>query len=227
METRRQEWNRQQQGLRQALANPEEHAKAMRLFLSQHAQVHSAAVSAADEYSFEDALWDGLPPAAARRIPPDLEHSIAWILWHLTRIEDMTMNQLAAGQEQVFYEDDWQVRLGTRQHCTGNAFSAADMTELNSHIDLNALRAYRADVGRRTRQIAGQFTPADLRQKVQPARLDILAQRGDVSPQAHTILDYWGGLKISGLLMMPPTRHSFVHLNEALRIKRKILRLPK
>jgi hypothetical protein len=36
------------------------------------------------------------------------------------------------------------------------------------------------------------------------------------------VLEYWGGLTYAGLLLMPPTRHNFIHLNEALRVKKKV-----
>jgi hypothetical protein len=36
-----------------------------------------------------------------------------------------------------------------------------------------------------------------------------------------SVLDYWGGFTVAGLLLMPPTRHNFIHLNEILRIRQK------
>jgi hypothetical protein len=35
------------------------------------------------------------------------------------------------------------------------------------------------------------------------------------------VIGYWGGLTGAGLLLMPPTRHNLVHLNEMLKIKAK------
>ena len=48
---------------------------------------------------------------------------------------------------------------------------------------------------------------------------------GAVVEGARGLLDYWGGLTIAGLLLMPPTRHNFVHLNEAWMLKGKALRV--
>jgi hypothetical protein len=36
-------------------------------------------------------------------------------------------------------------------------------------------------------------------------------------------VDYWSRRTVAGLLLMPPTRHCFLHLNEALRIKHALL----
>jgi hypothetical protein len=38
-------------------------------------------------------------------------------------------------------------------------------------------------------------------------------------------LDYWGGHPAANLLLMPATRHSFVHLNEIKRMLPKLKRL--
>ena len=45
--------------------------------------------------------------------------------------------------------------------------------------------------------------------------------RSAVLPTGNAVIDYWSGLTLAGLLLMPPTRHNFIHLNEALRLKQK------
>jgi hypothetical protein len=48
-------------------------------------------------------------------------------------------------------------------------------------------------------------------------------REGAVVEDAKGLIDYWSKRKISGLLLMPPTRHCFIHLNEALKIKKKVV----
>jgi len=38
---------------------------------------------------------------------------------------------------------------------------------------------------------------------------------------ASGIVDYWGGRDVVGLLLMPASRHPIIHLNEALKLKRR------
>jgi hypothetical protein len=222
MDPHRKHWNEQQQSLRQALSRPEEHARAIELFLSQHAMLHAAEVSGAEEYSFDDELWDGLSGSDARRIPHKEEHSIAWCIWHLARIEDVTMNLFLAGSEQLFEQDGWAARLKVDLRDTGNAMTLAEVTALSLAVDVDALRRYRRAVGQRTREVVCQLTPGSLRQKVEPARLQRALDEGAVSYASSGLLEYWGGLTFAGLLLMPPTRHCLVHLNEALRLKQRI-----
>jgi hypothetical protein len=214
-------WNKQQQELRQNLARTDSHQKAMELFLSQHAMVHAADMSHAGLWSFEDEILEGVKGNQMRLIPNKCTHSLAWVLWHMTRIEDVTMNLLVAGSPQVLLRENWLERMQISLRDTGNAMTTTAVMELSDNINLETLRAYRLSVGRRTREIALQLLPEQIKKKVEPNRLQQIAREEAVVEAASGLLDYWSGLTIAGLLLMPPTRHNFIHWNEALRIKKK------
>ena len=222
MDANRKSWNERQQALRQVLNRPEEGTQAVALFLTQHAMLHAAEMSSKGLWSFEDEVWTGLSADQLRRIPPGQEHSLAWLAWHITRIEDITMNLLVAGHPQLFRRDGWQARLKIAAADTGNAGSPGDIARLSDEIDLEALKAYRQAVGCSTRKIAQDLRPGQFKDRVDPARLAQIMTQGALTPAAHDILDYWGGLTIAGLLLMPPTRHTFIHWNEALRVRQKL-----
>ena len=69
MDPNHKSWNNQQQALRQAFNHPEDHDKAVNLFLNHHAMVHSAAMSGSGLWSFEDEIWQGLNENQVRQIP--------------------------------------------------------------------------------------------------------------------------------------------------------------
>lgn len=221
IETRRKQWNQQQKELRSALENPGQHQKALELFLSQHAALHSSEVSQPGTWTFADELWQDLSENVARRISRNCEHSIVWNLWHLARIEDVTMNVLLAGGPQIMVQGEWLPRLGVTARDTGNAMNPQEIVQLSATLDIPALRAYRVAVGRGTRQIVRQLEPDELPQKVDPARLQRLLDEGAVVQEARGLIDYWSKRTLSGLLLMPPTRHNMVHLNESLRLKQR------
>jgi hypothetical protein len=104
---------------------------------------------------------------------------------------------------------------------TGNAMDEAGVAKLSARINIEALRSYRLAVGRRTREIVRQLQAEDLKQKVDPSRLQQVMDEGAVVEAAQGLIDYWGRRNIAGLLLMPATRHNFIHLNEALRIKHR------
>ena len=222
MDPHRKEWNQRQKTLRQRLSHLEDHSQVIELFLYQHAMVHAAQMAQAELWSFQDEALNGLTDQNMRLIPPGCKHSMVWVLWHLTRIEDVTMSLLVADIPQLFQDEDWAGRMKVDLRTTGNEMEDECMAALNTMIDIAALRTYRLSVGRRTREIARLLQPEKLHQKVAPARLDQVREEGAVLPESSDLLNYWGGLTIAGLLLMPPTRHPFIHWNEALRIKKKI-----
>ncbi len=214
-------WNEQQQNLRTVLLSFKDHKQALALFFGQHAALHSAKVTPDVSWSFEDAILDDMAEAHIRRIPQGCDYSVAWHIWHLARIEDITMSVLLGGRPQLFVRDGWRERLMTPVVDTGNAMNKAEVTALSAALDLAALREYRVAVGRETRDIVTTTPVETLKQKVAPARLQQLLDEGAVVEAAHGIITYWSKRTLAELLLMPPTRHNLVHLNEAERLKQK------
>ena len=93
---------------------------------------------------------------------------------------------------------------------------------MSANIDIKALRDYRIAVARRTRQVVKKLQAKDFNQEVDPDRIEKVLKEGAVAPEAVEITNYWSKKTIAGLLLMPPTRHCILHLNEAMRIKQKL-----
>jgi hypothetical protein len=221
MESQRKSWNKQQTEFRKILLSFSQHQEAMQMFLSQHAMLHSMEMAQTESWSYEDEIFENLTEEGMRRIPKNCEHSVAWNLWHIARIEDVTMNLLVAGELQIFHRGNWQERMKVSVRHSGNAMDMGGVADLSARMDIQALRAYRMTVGRKTREVVKGLQPEELKQAVQPSRIQQVADQGAVLPAAQGIIDYWSKRNIAGLLLMPPTRHCFVHLNEAAKLKRR------
>jgi hypothetical protein len=222
MDPARKHWNVRQKELRKLLSDPLSIPQAIDVFLQQHAEVHASAMSSAGSVSFEDEILADLEKSQLRIMPDRMEHSIAWILWHLARIEDVTMNILVAGEEQLFVREGWGERLGISIQHTGNAMSRNEIIKLSNEIDVDELRQYRTSVGRETDQIVKDVVPEEMGQKVSSTRIQMVREVGAVVAEAEAILNYWSKRSIAGLLLMPPTRHCFIHLNEAAKVRKRI-----
>lgn len=201
MDPQRQGWARQQQEVRRLLASGP-HDEAMALWLRQHAALHAAPLA-------------GLPADQVRRRSGPGSRSIAWLLWHATRIEDVTMNLLVAGTAQVLDSASWLSRLGLAGHDVGTAMDDDEVAAVSDRLDLDALLAYRLAVGRRTQEIACALGPDDLRMPVAPERIQALLASAALSPGALGLAETWSRWTTVRFLMMPATRHAFTHLNEA------------
>jgi hypothetical protein len=213
--------NRQQTELRRIMTGFDQHDRAIRLFLRQHAMLHSAKMAQTEAWSFEDEVLNDMSEERVRRIPRNCEHSVAWCIWHIARIEDVAMNLVVAGSPQILHRGNWLGRMRMTVGDTGNAMDERGVAALSATIDVEALRAYRVAVGRGTREMVQQLGPEALKQKVEPSRLQQVLDEGAVVEAARGIVDYWSKRNIAGLLLMPATRHHLTHLNEAFRLKRR------
>jgi hypothetical protein len=222
--SRKKSLNKQQTALRTIMTSFNNHEEAIRKFLNHHACLHSIKVVEAEKdishiWSYEDAILNDLDKDQIRTIPTNSEHSIAWCIWHLARIEDIALNVLVAGTPQVYLKDNWIHRLNVEYIDSGNEMDRKDISRLSEQIDTNALRSYRVAVGFRTREIARGLQPPQLKTKVDPTRIQQVKEQGALVEAAYAIAAYWSRRNIAGLLLMPATRHNLVHLNEASRIK--------
>jgi hypothetical protein len=104
--------------------------------------------------------------------------------------------------------------------------SDADVRALSTAIDIPALLAYRLAVGQRTREVGQQTNMEVLKQSVEAERIARVKSEGAVVETAHDVADYWGRHIKANLLLMPATRHSMTHLNEARRMRRQLQRIP-
>jgi hypothetical protein len=211
---------KRQTELRRIMMNSNQHDKAIQLFMSQHAMLHSQKMAQTESWSFEDEVLNDMPTVQIRCIPPGREHSVAWLIWHMTRCEDITMNLLVAGTPQILHTGGWLKQMKITVCDTGNAMDHAALADFSKAIDIEALRNYRLAVGRRTREIAKQLQPADSKRKVESSRMQQVMSEGAVVEAARGIADYWSKRNVAGLLLMPATRHHLIHWNEALQLKR-------
>jgi hypothetical protein len=220
---KRQEWNKQQKRLRPLLAKTDQFNAAIQLFLGQHAQLHASEMAPTRQKTYADLILEDIDETGLRRIPRSSVHSIIWLIWHMARIEDVTMNRLIAGSPQLLHQENLLAKMNVAYQDTGNAMNTAEIADLSSKVDVTALFAYRLAVGRRTRTVVQALPAESLKQKVDPGRLQQIMDEGAVSAASRGLLDYWGKRTHAGLLLMPPTRHNMVHLNEALKLKQKRL----
>ncbi|HEX3929085.1 MAG TPA: DUF664 domain-containing protein [Nocardioides sp.] len=100
---------------------------------------------------------------------PDPEaNSIAWLIWHLSRIEDDHVAG-AAGSDQAWLADGWADRFGLPfdDHEHGYAMTAADVGKVRATGDL--LAGYYEAVAARTAAYVATLAPDDLDRVVDEA----------------------------------------------------------
>lgn len=196
----------------------------LHLFLDQHSIVHSADVGQTGEWSMYDSVLKGLTEEQMRLSPARGMNTIAWLVWHMARTEDVTMNLIVAGRAQVLATDDWSDRLNLTRRDIGTSMTDDEVGDFSQRVHIPTLRAYRDAVGRRTREIARTLRIEELDERVDPARIKKLLTEGALAEGALRLADFWGGQKKSLILNMPATGHNFMHLAEALTVRRHLLK---
>lgn len=219
-------WNPKQAQLKQLLLKKDRFSEAMALCLEMHASVHSGQVSGTLESTYEDELWSNLTDTAFRWNPKGRGTTIAWNLWHLSRIEDITANILIADGLQVFERDNWLDRLGVQIRDTGNAMDQDEIKDFSRKLDMQEMKNYRQAVGKRTREILKALSVEDLKRKMGHGQLQRIMDEGGLleADGSKWLLDFWGRKNVGGILLMPITRHQIVHINDSMKLKEKYMK---
>ncbi|QVK16783.1 DinB family protein [Mycoplasmatota bacterium] len=216
-------WNQDLKQLRDIIKKKDKIDESKSLCLSLHARVHSSLMSGIKEKTLEDELWEDLDDNTFRTSINEKGRTIAYSLWHSTRIEDITMNLLVAEDEQIFNIGNWKEKINSNIIDTGNAMTKEEILEFSKEINSQELKNYRVMVGTKTRQIVQNIKSNDMKRKFEKEKLQRIIDEGAVLnvEASNWLIDFWGRKNVSGILLMPVTRHHVVHLNEALRAKKK------
>jgi len=215
-------WNSNQKLLRNIILKPSKFDEAIYLCLEQHAMVHSSKMSQIDTRTFEDDLWVNLDEKTARLAVNKKGRTAVYGIWHSTRIEDITMNILVAEDIQVINTNNWLNRINSTITDTGNALSSKEILDFSKKVNIEELKNYRVDVGRKSRRIITNLTHAKLKEKMKKDNLKrILEEKAvlDVE-ESNWLIDFWGRKNVAGILLMPITRHHLVHINESIEAKK-------
>mgnify|MGYP002603336904 FL=1 len=128
------EWNIQQKELKELIGKKETFDKAKDLYLSMHRNLHFSD----NDNTLMDQLWKMLDIKDFSIMPTVKDVTIAWNIWHITRIEDLTVNS-----EQI-YNKEWKMKMNVSVNDTGNAMTDDEIIDLSKSIDIEALKEYYA-----------------------------------------------------------------------------------
>ncbi|MBR6322923.1 MAG: DUF3795 domain-containing protein, partial [Lachnospiraceae bacterium] len=150
--------------------------------------------------------------------------TLAYSIWHIFRIEDITAHEMIAGDSQVLYSGNFRESVHSPIITTGNELEGATIAEFSKKLDVKALYQYAEAVKASTDEILKNLTFADLKRKFGKETDEKLRKSGCVSTdeKAVWLIDYWCGKDVAGLIKMPFSRHWIMHIEAMQRIKNKI-----
>ena len=187
------------------------------LFMDQHTAVHSAAVGG-NKASGAERAFGGMTDEQMRVRPREDLNSLAWLMWHIARAEDIMVNRVLATRAQVL-DDVWLGRLGNTRRDFGIGMTSDEVTALTRQIDLAALRDYRDAVGRRTREFVGGFGTKDWDGPVQAPDLERAAAEGAFGARAEALVKAFAGRPRTMVLTGIALTHPAMHIGEAITVR--------
>jgi hypothetical protein len=159
---------------------------ACQFFFLRHKRVHELVT---------EMLLTELADSQIRSRPVDGVNTIAWNVWHMARTEDLGLSRFIGHREQLFFEGGWGERLNVPETDIGTGMTAAEVTELSARVDLGGLRAYWAEVARRTCSIIGGVRPEDLDAVNEPAYiLEVVEKDGVFREAGRWAEGFWADL---------------------------------
>jgi hypothetical protein len=194
------------------------------LFLIQHARSHTAEVGRPD-MSTQDQILHGVTADQMRLCPRPGFNSLAWLLWHMTRGEDVGVNVIIAERPQVLDEGDWLRRMNILRRDGGTGMTAPEVDEFNEQIDVDALLAYRVAVGRRARETVREMQLDVLDEVIDAGLVQRARDEGAFGPNAEWAPQRWEGKTKAFTLSWTVLGHSVFTLGECY-VVRGLLGLP-
>ena len=191
------------------------------LFTMQHHQVHGGALANDDsDFHIPDMLLRDMSEEQLRLAPRDDQNSVAWLLWHIARCEDVVGGAILSTDGQVL-DDGWDVKMSVPRRDIGTGMTTSEVRELSQRIDIDALIEYRLRVGQRTETLVGTLDDRSMDEPVTPDSVDTLRALETFGAHAGWVGDYWQTRTKAWFLWLP-TGHCYQHLGEAITIRTMI-----
>ena len=185
------------------------------LFNMEHTHVHSAELEPPARY--QELVLGGLTDEEIRLVPVEGQNSIAWLLWHMTRCEDVALNVVLSGHGEV-YRGGWADKLGIDRVDIGTGMTPSEVSDLSQRVDLEALLSYRLAVARRTREVVAQLEDTWLQTSMTDDEVIALRAMGAFGAHGGWVGDFWAPKPRMWFLWLA-TGHCYHHLGEAMVVR--------
>jgi uncharacterized damage-inducible protein DinB len=104
---------------------------------------------------------DGLDDEQLHMVPEGQSHSIAWIVWHGARIEDLFVNQLFQGKPAEFDANGWAAKTGLPEQGFGTGQSTEEAATVRI-TSLDGFKLYRDTVYQQADDFVATLEDGDL-----------------------------------------------------------------
>lgn len=163
---------------------------------------------------FEQSIRSVFTPEQMKERIDERGNSIAWLMWHTARTEDLVTQSLIQGKPQVFIADGWGPRLGIDESLNGTGLGDEEVAEATKSLNVEAVDEYWQATAKASFAWLKSITPEDL--DVVP---DLDARIADTPPVLRgegnqAIWEFWRGRNVAFLFNGPIVSHGYIHVGQ-------------
>ena len=148
-------------------------------------------------------------------------NSIAWILWHMARCEDVAISRIIFDQEQVFDEDNYSNSLKASRRDIGTSMSFKEVIDLSNQIDLNSLREYSVEVATKTQKVIRELPLEQLNLIPDRAYLKkVLLEEGALNKNSEWVAEHYSNKTKGWFLGHLGLTHPRGHLGQIILLRK-------
>ncbi|MEX0683771.1 MAG: DinB family protein [Dehalococcoidia bacterium] len=162
---------------------------------------------------FQTSILSGLTPDQLTQRPSPYANSIAWLAWHCARTEDVAMNTVVRGVDQVFASSGWGEKLGVALSDIGTSMGDEEAAQFMQQVDAPAVLDYWAAVQAETRNWLKTADVSRL-EDVPDLTARLKAAPPALAPGAGWVQSLWSGKPVAFFVNWVAIGHEYVHLGE-------------
>jgi len=150
-------------------------------------------------------------------------NSIAWILWHMTRCEDVAVNRIIFDEEQVLETDNYVTRLKVSRRDIGTSMSFTEVINLSNQIDIDSLHEYIIAVATKTQKVIRELPPKQLDQIPNRVNLNkVLFEEGALTKNSEWVAEHYSSKTKGWFLGHLGLTHPRGHLGQIILLRKLI-----
>lgn len=161
--------------------------------------------------AFDTGIAGVVPRERWTERPGDQGNSIAWVIWHMARTEDVTIHAISRGQPQILVRDNWPDRIGMNELRQGTGFTDEEVAGFSA-VNVDEVEAYWQAVRAETEAWLEKLKPEDLEEETSKENAKAVKEKAPDIPDG--LIQFWGGRPVGFLLRFGVLWHHMQHIGE-------------
>jgi hypothetical protein len=165
-------------------------------------------------FLFENSVRGVLTHEQMKERPDGRGNSVAWLMWHTARTEDMAINSIIQGTPQILIEGNWAEKLGIDATHIGTGLGEEEVAEFTKELNVEAVDQYWQETANASYRWLKSISSSDL--DVVPDFQERLAAVPPVivGGSSELAIQFWKARNAGQLFQGLVIGHGFIHVGQ-------------